>query len=243
MIKLKDGVNLKGKVIQVVLLVLVFTTLITGCVPSNTNTTKLEKELKEKDARINELESEKKALEDRIVSFESGLGVKSPNSLLPRVIETIGLIKAKDMKSLSSYVHPTNGLRFSPYPYVDTKTDQVFTAQQVAGLVQDTKEYLWGHYDGSGEPIKLSFNNYYDKFIYDVDFANPHMIGNNVAIGKGNSIDNVKQAYPKGYFVEFYFTGFEPQYEGMDWRSLKLVFEDVNGVWYLVGIIHGQWTI
>ncbi len=234
---------MKGKVIQVVLLVLVFTTLIIGCVPSNTNTTKLEKELKEKDARINELESEKKALEDRIVSFESRLGVKSPNSLLPRGIETIGLIKAKDMKGLSTYVHPTNGLRFSPYPNVDLKTDQVFTAQQVAGLVQDTKEHLWGHYDGSGEPIKLSFNDYYDKFIYDVDFANPHMIGNNVAIGKGNSIDNVKQAYPKGYFVEFYFTGFDPQYEGMDWRSLKLVFEDVNGVWYLVSIIHGQWTI
>jgi UDP-N-acetyl-2-amino-2-deoxyglucuronate dehydrogenase len=31
--------------------------------------------------------------------------------------------------------------------------------------------------------------------------------------------------------------------EGMDWRSLRLVFEKKNDIWYLVGIIHDQWTI
>jgi (p)ppGpp synthase/HD superfamily hydrolase len=29
----------------------------------------------------------------------------------------------------------------------------------------------------------------------------------------------------------------------MDWRSLRLVFEKKNDIWYLVGIIHDQWTI
>jgi hypothetical protein len=38
-------------------------------------------------------------------------------------------------------------------------------------------------------------------------------------------------------------SGFDPEYEGMDWRSLRLVFEKKNDIWYLVGIIHDQWTI
>jgi hypothetical protein len=29
----------------------------------------------------------------------------------------------------------------------------------------------------------------------------------------------------------------------MDWRSLRLVFEEQGGSWYLVGIVHDQWTI
>ena len=56
-------------------------------------------------------------------------------------------------------------------------------------------------------------------------------------------INNIKEAYPNGQFVEFHITGLEPKYEGIDWRSLKLVFEDVNGTLYLVGIIHSEWTI
>jgi (p)ppGpp synthase/HD superfamily hydrolase len=29
----------------------------------------------------------------------------------------------------------------------------------------------------------------------------------------------------------------------MDWRSLRLVFEKKDDIWYIVGIIHDQWTI
>lgn len=225
---------------KIVLIILVFIIIAAGCTADNTN---LEEELKKKEEEISILKDKNKALEDKISSLESEVGVENTNSLLIKVIEVIELIKDKDMKNLSSYVHPEKGLRFTPYPYIDLQNDQVFKAQSVAELLQDTKVYTWGSYDGSGEPIELKFNDYYDKFIYDADFANPHMIGNNVAIGTGNTIDNVDEAYPNGYFVELYFKGFEPQYEGIDWRSLKLVFEELNGAWYLAGIVHGQWTI
>ncbi|WP_244270558.1 hypothetical protein [Proteiniborus ethanoligenes] len=231
---------MKRKIMKIVLIILVFIIIAAGCTADNTN---LEEELKKKEEEISILKDKNKALEDKISSLESEVGVENTNSLLIKVIEVIELIKDKDMKNLSSYVHPEKGLRFTPYPYIDLQNDQVFKAQSVAELLQDTKVYTWGSYDGSGEPIELKFNDYYDKFIYDADFANPHMIGNNVTIGTGNTIDNVDEAYPNGYFVELYFKGFEPQYEGIDWRSLKLVFEELNGAWYLVSIVHGQWTI
>ena len=68
----------------------------------------------------------------------------------------ISALKNKDMNKLSQYVHPQLGLRFSPYATVKD-TDQVFTADKVVGLMDDPTVYLWGHYDGSGEPINLTF--------------------------------------------------------------------------------------
>jgi hypothetical protein len=59
----------------------------------------------------------------------------------------------------------------------------------------------------------------------------------------GNSIDNSQEYYPGARIVEYYFPGFDPQYAGMDWRSIRLVFMEENNIWYLVGIIHDQWTI
>jgi hypothetical protein len=103
--------------------------------------------------------------------------------------------------------------------------------------------YHWGTYDGSGMPIELAFRQYYKEFVYDVDFARPDVVGFNERVGQGNSIDNIASAYPDGMTVEYHFEGFDPEYAGMDWRSLRLVFEEEDGIWYLVGVVHDQWTI
>jgi hypothetical protein len=107
----------------------------------------------------------------------------------------------------------------------------------------DPTVYNWGTYDGSGMPIELTFREYYEEFVYDVDFARPDVVGFNERVGQGNSIDNIASAYPDGVMVEYHFEGFDPEYAGMDWRSLRLVFEEKDGIWYLVGVVHDQWTI
>lgn len=210
------------------------------------NTPKLEAEIKEKDLEISELETKIKEQENIIAELEANSNIPSvsnSNNIIVVAMDVLDSIKNEDMNTLSTYVHPTNGVRFTPYEYVDGQNDQVFTATEVADLGTNTQIYNWGDYDGSGFPIDLDFSDYYDEFIYDEDFINPHIIGNNVAIGSGNMINNISTAYPNSSFVEFHFTGFDPQYEGIDWKSLTLVFEDVGGTWYLVGVVHGQWTI
>lgn len=216
----------KGHLLLPLLLVAV---LLGGC----SGQTGLQKQLEEKDSRI-------AVLQGQVATWERLSASQQP---LMTALNAIQLIKSKDLAGLSALVHPEKGLRLTPYPHVDVKADKVFTAQAVAGLATDTTVYQWGSYDGSGEPIKLNFNDYYQRFIYDHDFALAPIIGNNHAVSTGNTIDNVQQAYPSGKFVEFYFPGFDPKYEGIDWSSLKLVFEQQNGTWYLVGIVHGQWTI
>lgn len=162
-------------------------------------------------------------------------------SILELSGQVLQSIKNQDYILLSSYVHPRKGVRISPYAYVQ-ETDQVFTNDEVASILADSSVYTWGAYSGTGEPIHLSFLDYYPKFIYDEDFANAPQVALNHRLSTGNSIDNSTEFYPGSRIVEYYFPGFNPQYGGMDWRSLRLVFSEYNSTWYLVGIIHDEWT-
>ena len=222
--------------------------------PTENNSEKetLQAQLEEKDMEIESLQTEILSLEEELEQLqtappeepvEMSNGPTPGDSLLTTAIEVIELIEDMAISDLEVYVHPSLGVRFSPYDYVDLQNDIVIQAAQFQNLVNSPTVHNWGEFDGTGDPIDMTFDYYYDRFIYDVDFANPEMIGNNYKIGTGNIINNVDTEYPNAEFVEFHFTGFDPQYEGMDWKSLKLVFEDYNGAWYLVGIIHGEWTI
>lgn len=157
--------------------------------------------------------------------------------------EVIELIKNQDFTVLSEYIDPDLGVRFSPYTHVDMTNDLVFTGNQLASLFTDTTTHTWGTADGSGEPIDLTFADYYTKFIYNHDFANAESTSYNAALGHGNTINNIRDVYPTSIIVEYYFSGFDPQYDGMDWASLRLVFANKDNQWYLVGIVHDQWTI
>ncbi|WP_010243822.1 GerMN domain-containing protein [Acetivibrio cellulolyticus] len=155
----------------------------------------------------------------------------------------ITAIKEKDMKMLAQLVHPVKGVLFSPYSNIDLEKNRVFTQGQISNMLKSETIYNWGAYDGSGEPIKLTFAQYYDKFVYDRDFKNAEKIAYNQLQQSGNIIVNIKDVYPEGQFYDYYFSGFNPEYSGMDWESLRLVYEKYNGQWYLVCIAHGQWTI
>lgn len=152
------------------------------------------------------------------------------------------VLKEANYYRLRTYVHPELCLRFSPYPNLRS-SDLTFCAEQLGGLPGSSTIYTWGRYDGSGEPIKLTFDDYHQRFVYDQEFFQPEVVGFNQEVSSGNSINNIPEIYPDGMIVEYHFPGFDPQYGGMDWRSLRLVFIEEGGFWYLVALVHGEWTI
>ena len=156
--------------------------------------------------------------------------------------QVLTALKAQDLATVAALAHPTQGVRFSPYAFVRDE-DLVFTPAQLQGLFADPTLYEWGVYDGSGEPIQLTFAAYYQKFVFDHDYTTAVAVSVNERLGMGNSIDNSQEYYPGAMVVEYHFPGFDPQYGGLDWTSLRLVFQEFEGRWVLVGIIHDQWTI
>jgi len=161
--------------------------------------------------------------------------------VVDRAFQVVAALKNKDMTNLSQFISPQMGLRFSPYAAIQD-TYQVFTADQIKGLWSDNTPHIWGVYDGTGETIELTFADYYAKFVYDVDFANAPQLSLDHRLGVSTTLDNSAEYYPSAMIVESYFPGFDPTFDGMDWRSLRLVFMKENGTWFLVAIIHDQWT-
>jgi hypothetical protein len=156
--------------------------------------------------------------------------------------EVIEYLRERDLKSLVQWIDPEQGLRFSPYSHINADSDLVFKTDKLPTF-KDTHKLKWGTADGSGEPIELSFRDYYEKFVYNQDFAGAPNVSVNKMIGTGNIEFNGAKVYPNAAYVEYHFPGFDKKLNGMDWQSLVLVFVPAADNWKLVAIVHGQRTI
>ena len=168
------------------------------------------------------------------------------DSILLRLTNNILVaLKNKNYSAFANYIHPVSGIRFSPYGYVDTLSHLRFSREKfIATAKDDSQEMIvWGKFDAIGDPIKMTLNNYMQRFVYDVDFAKPEKRSVNEFIGSGNSLNNLLSVYKNCDFTESYFSGFKKEYAGMDWKSIRLVFKERNGRFLLVGIVHDEWTI
>jgi len=152
-------------------------------------------------------------------------------------------IKAKDFKKFSEFIHPVFGVRFSPYAFIDTSTNIKLTTVTFMEQINKQTKLVWGSFDGSGEIIQLTIEEYFNRFVYNADFINAEKKSINKMIGRGNTINNLESIYNGCDYTESYFSGFDEKFEGMDWCCLRLVFKKYNDKYYLVGIVHDQWTI
>ncbi len=168
-----------------------------------------------------------------------------PPTALEAAATVMKALKNGDMATIASWAHLEQGIRFSPYAHVDPEKDVVMKRSELEGAMKDPSKRLWGAFDGSGEPIELTYADYHRKFVYDEDFAGKGEVALNKRLGTSTTLDNLRDVYPQERYdvVEYYISAIDPQYEGMDWRSLRLVFERIGEDHALVGIVHDQWTI
>jgi hypothetical protein len=168
-------------------------------------------------------------------------GAQNDTSLITFSDKILTSLRDKNYKQFVSYFHP-EGVRFSPYGYIDTTNAVRLTAVNFLLQQQKNSKIFWGLYDGSGDSILLHTNEYIKRFVYNADFLHAEKKAVNKIIGHGNSLNNIKNIYPNADFTESHFSGFDKKYGGMDWTSLRLVFSKLNGRYYLIAVIHDQWT-
>lgn len=152
-------------------------------------------------------------------------------------------IQRQDWTTLAAYVHPERGVTFTPYSTVEPETDLNFSAEQIRNLTQDQNVYTWGIEDGRGDPIQMTVLQYFERYVYNKDYTQAAEIGIDRIITGGNALENLTETYPDCRFVDFCFPSADPVNDGLDWSSLKLVFQPQGEHWYLVGVVHGEWTI
>jgi hypothetical protein len=170
---------------------------------------------------------------------------KRDSTLLALTQEILGYLKSKKYDSLALLADPAAGIRFSPYAFIDTAHDQIISAAMLNKWADKKKQdkINWGNKDATGDPIISTMDEYVNQFVYDIDFLKADSIKVNQFIGGGNSQNNLLAVYTGANFVESYFKGVDKKLEGMDWRSLRLVFTYREGKYYLAGVVHDEWTI
>lgn len=157
--------------------------------------------------------------------------------------QVLEALRARDGNRLAELTHPTKGVRFSPYAYVDVHKDRVFLKEQIRRFWDDRTIYMWGHADGSGEPIALTAAAYCERYVLDRNYQEATSVSVNADRSQGNTVNNAAAVYPQGIRVEYYIE--RPPGEGVaefGWSALRLVFEEVGSGWFLIAIIHDQWT-
>lgn len=152
--------------------------------------------------------------------------------------QTVQILSDNDLEALSEIAH-SDGVTFAPYGYF-TEDSLTFTPEEIANFYETNETYTWGNYDGSGEPIELTYADYQAEFIYNVDYQNEsdEVVYEDIE-SRGNSLYNFEEFFSDFRAVEFYQAGQDPSVEGLDWSSLILIFQDNK----LRGVAHGQWTI
>ena len=148
-------------------------------------------------------------------------------------------VAERDYAAISDVAHADFGIIFAPYSTVNLTTDRCFTASQIEKFGKDRQKYIWGVHNTSGEPIELTPNEYFDDFVFDADFTKCENFGIDEILRSGNALENTTEVFPEARFVDCYMPG-----EGEeDWKSLRLVFEEKDGLLFLTAIIHSEYTI
>lgn len=180
--------------------------------------------------QIADLENQNFPLEPAKPSFE-GLA----DQILP-------LLQSQNFTALAPYIHPELGVRISPYGYVNVDLDQVFTREQVAGFASNQELYHWGVQAGSGMAINLTVADYWPEYVTNETPAQEWGLLLDPSRKASNTIDNFADVYPDGHYVEYLQPGTE-EFGYLDWQSLRLGFQrSGDGAYYLMAIIHDEWT-
>ncbi len=207
-----------------IVLNLIIVLVLMSCNNTNTSNTSNNKTQNNKDTTVSE------------TIKKDSVSIKKDTSFISVVNKTIDYIKNKRFNKIQM----AETIRFSPKCFLSDENIKL-SKNKINELINSDTTLVWGKYDGSGENIKMSFTDYYNKFIYDKDYKNISPVLNKIT-KRGNTANNIKEIYPNSFTAEFYIEGTE-KYSNMDWTSLYLVFEKTNSEYYLIAIVHDSWSI
>ena len=166
----------------------------------------------------------------------------STSQLTQLALEAAGYIKSGDYRALSRMIHPEYGVVISPYATVSLSSNKCFTREDVSKFGDDGVSYIWGITDDVGDPIEMTPCDYFTEYVYNFDYVNSSIIGINRIVKSGNSLENLSDMFPGCQFVDLHNPGTE-ETEYANWSTLRLVFEEYDGIMMLTAIIHSESTL
>ena len=187
------------------------------------NDTAIERELLEESADIIETEKELLALSEEIFS----------------------LLKESNYEKIAEKVDPEHGVTFAFYADFGHPNgyggEYVNLPKKDISKENNTK-YLWGA-DESGRKFEMSLDEYVQQFLLrrwgmkDVDYS--IVTYNEPAENFAGVFNTIHENYPDAKYVEYYMPG---ETEHL-FQSLRFVYQERDGEWYLIGLVRDVATV
>lgn len=155
--------------------------------------------------------------------------------------EILHALKTKNYKHFAEFIHPEKGVRFSMYAFISVNEDKNFSKADFIKYLPTKTVFTWGARDGSGDAHQSTIKEYLNDWVFVKDFSQSSYTLNAFQAG-GNSLNNLKEIYPDTDFTENYIKPVGKNNE-LDWNTLRLVFKQFQGKYYLVAVINDKWTI
>lgn len=167
------------------------------------------------------------------------------NELLSLSEEIFSLLKDSDFEKLAEKVDPENGVTFAFY--ADFGNPDGYGGHYVNLSKKDIsetndKKYLWGK-DEAGQEYSLSLDEYVQQMLLqrwgkeEVDY---NMITFNEPAENFAGVTNtIHQYYPDAKYVEYHSPGKDEH----SFQSIRFIYEEKDGEWYLIGIARDVATV
>jgi hypothetical protein len=147
--------------------------------------------------------------------------------------------QGRSSQRIAPFVHPVEGVRFSPSPWVEVQHDAVLAKARLAAL-SPSEVLSWGRDEVTGEPLRLTWHEYVRRFVAEASTgANVRIEFNPGPPVGGTTTDNSFSVYPDGVVVEYR----TPPDAAPNWSATRLVFTEYEGTWCLVAVIHHGPTV
>jgi hypothetical protein len=141
-------------------------------------------------------------------------------------------LKFKNFRVLQNIIHPVFGIKLSPYSYI-LEQDKIIYADELLKYYNDDTIYNWG-YQGDMNLINLTFQDYYNQYIYNQDFANYDQLNFNKLSTPLQTLDNTRKYYNNAIIMEVQINN----KINNNYDLLRLIFETYKNKWYLIAIVN-----
>jgi hypothetical protein len=183
--------------------------------------------------------------------------------------EILEALKRRDMATVARWAHPLLGVRFSSSGFVNTESDQVWTATELPNWFRDTRRRVWGSADHTYQDPQTRYwvgplyrvleytpAEYFERYVFDRDFTQGASV-RVVAEDSGRDVSSptvrdgtapVRRFYLQAtqviYILPAVPTGeYSPAgWVLSDYRVLRLVFAGYDLKPRLIGIVHDKPT-
>lgn len=167
------------------------------------------------------------------------------NELLALSENIFLLLKESNFKEISKRVNPEKGVTFAFYADFgnpDGYGGQYVTLSKKEIVESKDTKYLWGN-DESGKGYKLSLNEYVQQMLlqrWGMEEVEYKIITfNEPAENFAGVINTIHQYYPNAKYVEYHSPGKDEH----SFQSLRFIYQERDGEWYLIGIARDVATV